>query len=284
MLAKFLGKPTVLTTHHADVLPMRNRLYSLFKLLALRTTNIVTAVSFSTLKATIKIGADKRKALVIYNSINESIFKSRPKKEVRHELNLDLNKKIVLYVGYLTYRKNVRYLINSIKLVLIEFPNTTLLIIGDGPQKKDLELIVNTYHLEKSIRFMSNVPTNMLALYYNASDVFVLPSLDEGHSMVLLEAMASGLPLVATKVGGNIETIVDGKNGYLIKPSDTKMLSDKIKAIFADETLARDFGEKSYQIYIEKFSEAKQMKAFNRIYSSIIIKTERDLMRGFSSL
>jgi len=102
--------------------------------------------------------------------------------------------------------------------------------------------------------------------------VFVLPSLNEGHAVVLLEAMASGLPVVATNIGGNNESIINEGNGFLVFPKDHYALAKAVSAILDDENLKLRFSSKSAELYRETFSERIQVMKYFLIYKELLKK------------
>lgn len=270
--AKLLGKPAVVTVHRADVLPSSNFFFNTLRIVALKVASAVIAVSDATKKLALSIGAPNNKVIVIYNAVDESIFIPRSKAFCRSKLALPQNSKIILSVGNLIPRKGFKYLIQALPKILIKVPNTILIIVGDGPQKDDLKRLVEVLKLEGKVIFRGRVPTEELCLYYGAADVFVLPSLHEGHAVVLLEAMASGLPIIATKVGGNLETVIDGKNGYLIEPKNADQLANTIIKILGSERRIHKYRSASLKIYKEKFSEEKQLYETINVYSKVVSK------------
>jgi len=147
-----------------------------------------------------------------------------------------------------------------------------LIIIGDGPQKAELIRLSKNLKLEDKVIFTGRITTDDLCLYYGAADVFVLPSLHEGHAVVLLEAMSSGLPIVATRISGDLETVSDGKNGYLIQPKNVGQLADAVVRILSNKKRIHEYGNASLSIYKEKFSEEKQIRKIVEIYSMCIQK------------
>jgi len=266
LLAKLLRKNTSITIHRGDILPTRNKLYAFIRLVALRLANSVIAVSEASRRLAISVGASPKKTSVIHNSVDTSLFKPRNKEKIRNELGLNSHNKIILFVGNLITRKGVKFLIKAMQFIVEKKPNTMLLIIGDGPERTHLEFLASKLGLKRNVIFLGRLPTHLLSLYYNASDIFVLPSLHEGHAMVLLEAMVSGLPVVATNVGGNVETVIDGVNGFLIEPSDISTLKNSILKILDNEFLAECFGNNSQKIFQEKFSETSQIKKLLKVY------------------
>lgn len=130
---------------------------------------------------------------------------------------------LVLFAGRLVPRKGVEYLLRAWKAVVSGFPEARLLILGDGPLQEELEKCATDLGISGSARFagrVDNVPE-----YLRAADVFVLPSLQEGLPNSLLEAMACGLPVVATKIGGTSDVARDGGNAVLVPPANESGLA-----------------------------------------------------------
>ena len=127
------------------------------------------------------------------------------------------DEKIIIFVGALRPVKGVRYLIEAMKVIIDENRTTKLFIIGDGVERESLERLVEKLGLGDHVNFIGKVPNERVPEYMIASDVFVLPSLSEGFPVTILEAMASGLPIVATNVGGLPEIIKENENGFLVK-------------------------------------------------------------------
>jgi len=269
LLGKLLNKPVVLTTHRADVLPTRSIVHRLLRSFALKLADTVTAVSSSTWKLAVDAGASKEKTITIYNAADENMFKPRSRKCARQKLGLDLDLKLVLFVGNLIPRKGVKYLVNAWQSIVKNTPESLLIIIGDGLERKTLENLTRKLDLTGKVKFLGRISKNLLSSYYNAADVFVLPSLHEGQAIVLLEAMASAVPIIATNVASNRETVVNEVNGYLVEPKNPHELSEKIEKILQNKHLMKSFSQNSLKIYKERFSEEKQIAIFKEVYSQL---------------
>ncbi|MEM3365455.1 MAG: glycosyltransferase family 4 protein [Candidatus Methanomethyliaceae archaeon] len=270
--AKLFRKPVVVTVHRADVLPSNSFFFNMLRIIALKAANAIIAVSVATKKLALNIGAPKNKVAIIYNAVDESIFAPRSKAFCRSKLALPQNSKIILSVGNLIPRKGFKYLIEALPKILTKIPNSILIIVGDGPQREELKKLAKVYKVEDKIMFTGGIATEELCLYYCAADVFALSSLHEGHAVVLLEAMSSGLPIVATRVGGNLETIINDKNGYLVEPKNVNQLANSIIEILSSEKRIHEYGNASLRIYKEKFSEEKQIWKIVEVYSKVIQK------------
>lgn len=270
LTAKFIRKPVVITVHRADILPSCSLLFNALRIAAFRIADAVIAVSDAAKNLALSAGAPRNKIVVIYNAVDESIFTPRSKAFCRSKLALPQNSKVIISVGNLIPRKGFKYLIQALPKILTKIPNAILIIVGDGPQRHELKRLVKNLKLDGKVIFTGRITTEDLCLYYGATDVFVLSSLHEGHAVVLLEAMASGLPIVATRIGGNLETVSDGMNGYLVEPKNVYQLADAVVKILSDEKQMHEYGNASLRIYKEKFSEEKQICKILEVYSTIM--------------
>jgi len=143
----------------------------------------------------------------------------------------DNEKKIILHVGRIVREKNIDLIIEASPYILKKL-DTTFLIVGEGPARKEYEEKVIKKGLEKNFIFTGFVDDEKLLNYYHSADVFVFPSIYETQGIVALEAMASGLPVVAARAKALPDFIRDGENGYLFDPYDAKEFAEKvIKAI-----------------------------------------------------
>jgi len=147
--------------------------------------------------------------------------------------------KNILFVGRLHPVKGVQYLIRAMVNVLEEIPDARLILVGDGEERGNLEALSVQLGVQKSVQFVGVVPHEKVHTYMQHADAFVLPSLSEGFPGVILEAMACGLPVIATRVGGIPDIIIPDYNGYLIEVKDTENLANKIILLLQDEVLQK---------------------------------------------
>lgn len=183
----------------------------------------------------------KEEIRIINNGIDiENFRKSESKKNIE---NKDLFR--ILCVTRITPRKGVRYLIEAFKNLSGNNDGISLKIIGDGDEKKELQELVKNLGIQNKVEFTGLVSHEKLPPYFSEADVFVLPSLNEGMSNSMLEALASGLPLVATDTGGTKELLEEGKNGLIVKMKDSRDIAEKINILFEDNNLRMKMGEES---------------------------------------
>ncbi len=152
----------------------------------------------------------------------------------------------ILCVSRITPRKGIRYLIEGFDLLQKKCQaRMELWIIGEGDELVSLRELAQSLRLHASVKFFGRMEHRRLASFYSLADVFVLPSLNEGMSNTLLEALASGLPIIATVTGGTEELVGDGENGLFIEKQSAPDIASKLEKILLDEELRKKMGEAS---------------------------------------
>jgi glycosyltransferase involved in cell wall biosynthesis len=177
-----------------------------------------------------------REILMIPNGVDVSVFKPSPKKTRHDEIKL-------LYVGRLSYEKRLDLLIEA--LANLKDNSWQLTIVGEGPVRKELEKKVQTHGLQDRITFAGWIDREELPATYGKADLFVFPSNSEGMPNVVLEAMASGLPVITTKIRGCEELVKHEENGLLIEPDNQAKLETALKRVLIDEGTRIKFGQAS---------------------------------------
>jgi N-acetyl-alpha-D-glucosaminyl L-malate synthase BshA len=187
---------------------------------------------------------------------------------------------IILSVGRLIDWKGTIHLIDAMPLVLQRVPNTLLLIIGSGPEKEHLMQRANQLSLGEKVKFLGMVSEVDLQAYYHAADVFVLPSVNksgktEGLGVVLLEAMASGCPVIGSNVGGIPDIITDGENGFLVPEQDSIQLAERIVRLLSDTELRETFRKNGHAKVDELFSWNRISDQFASVYHQVLMVYRR---------
>jgi len=161
--------------------------------------------------------------------------------DTRNQLGLP-NGKVILYIGKLSEKKGVTFLLRAFKTVLEEWPNSTLVIVGTGDLEDSLKIEAKSLGISGNIIFSGWQGKTNVKKYLAASDMVIIPSIidskgeTEGLPVVLLEALASGKPVVATRVGGATDIIIEGENGFLVKPEKVQDLVLKIGEVLDLDT------------------------------------------------
>jgi glycosyltransferase involved in cell wall biosynthesis len=222
-----------------------------------RSDALIAVSKYTVNELTELYGINEEKIHVIYNGVDINKFKPRTNKtELKREFGLDEKQKTVLFVGRLYHRKGLETLLHSVPPVLQEFKDVKFAISGTGFKEKEesLKMLAKELDIEEHVTFLGYVPDEKLPFLYAASDVFVLPAIYENFPFAILEAQATGLPVISTKVGGIPEFLVDNENGFLIDPGDTAQLTKKVLTLLQDPKLAKEMGERGRKLIEEKLS------------------------------
>lgn len=216
----------------------------------------------------------KRKADVIWNGVDTGKFTPRNSRErIRRKFGVG-DEPLVLSNFRLVKQKGGAYLVDAFSKVKKELKDARLIVIGKGPLRESLEKECARHGVSNSVSFVTGIPENELPFYYSAADVFVLPSLWEPCAVVLLEAMASGKPMVATAVGGTPE-LVSKDCGVLVKPKDGNALAEGILHVLGDEKVKRRMGAASRKRAVENFGWDVVAKKVEAVYKKVVSAPER---------
>ncbi|MBN1464474.1 glycosyltransferase family 4 protein [candidate division KSB1 bacterium] len=230
MLGRYFGKPVVVSARGSDI-----NLFSHFPFIrrlmcrAMQGADRIIAVSRALQEAMIDMGIDSWKIAVIPNGVDASMFHPIDRRAARAQLQLP-DGKIVLSVGALRPLKGFDIMIRAWRRLLDRRKGDSLhlLIAGEGESREELRALIRELSLEKHVRLIGAIPHNELNLYFNAADLFCLASSREGWPNVLMEALACGTPVVATKVGGIPEIITSPELG-LFAPRTPRDFSDVLE-------------------------------------------------------
>jgi glycosyltransferase involved in cell wall biosynthesis len=219
-----------------------------------------------------------KKVVVVYNGVDTEFFKpTLGVEETRKKYDLE-GKFTVLFVGHLSKIKGVEYLVKAADIIINElgYKDTLFLLVGPltfGTLEKPIDMeemhsYIRQHQLESNLILTGALPLEEVKRLYVASDIFVLPSLAEGDPLVVVEAMASGKPIIGTKVGGIPHKVRDGWNGFLIDPADERQLADKIKYLIGHPEEREKMGTNSRQYAEEEFDWRKVAERLSLVYQS----------------
>lgn len=215
------------------------------------------------------VGIPSAKITHIYNGVDTDTYSPRDQHEARRALGLPEARFVIGTVGRLDPVKDHRGLVEAFGRVA-QRHDARLLIVGDGPCRADLEHLVNELALSSRVHLIGerdDIPQVLRAL-----DIFTLPSLGEGISNAILEAMATGLPVVATRVGGNPELVHDGVTGFLVARRSTDALASALHRYMEDPLLIRRHGDAGRMRVLDEFSLSRMFTAYGALYSRIAEK------------
>jgi len=266
---KILKKPYIVYCRGSDVyLPWRFKKL-IFKLILKNADAVIVLVEDMKRKLEIEKICDDKEIFVIPNGIESKKFTNSAKEKTTDELQIQKDEKIILFVGRLNQIKGIKYLIKALCIIKRVIPKTRLLIVGYGEERENLERLVKELNIEDSVIFMGKVPNEKVSKYMTASDVFVLPSLSESFGIVNLEAMACGLPIVATMVGGIPEVVKDGENGFLVEPKNPEQIAEKVLMLLKNEKLRKEISINNKE-KAKKYSWENVVQKLEKIYSEVL--------------
>lgn len=238
----------------------------------LRGADKVVAVSQFMKTIAEKIGAPTGKIEVIYNSVDFVDFRNldAETRPLRRQWGLE-GEKVILTGGRLVPWKGIDGLVEAMTRLLKEkgLPPVKLLIVGDGPERQNLELRIKNQELGDRIILAGKVPMDKIFAYYNLADVFVLNSKYEGLSHMLLEVLRLGKPIIASNRGGNPEVIEDGKNGLLVEYNNVEQLKLAIKRMLTEEKWQTDEYKQICWESLKKFSWEKVITQTIKVFEEL---------------
>ncbi len=235
IVAKLAGIPVIISDRNVNLL-LNNRQMLLHKT-ASRLATVITAVAEKVRLINIEQGIPPDKIVTIYNGVE--LPKSKTAINIlakKREMGLDPACAVIGTVATLHHRKGHQYLLRAAAKIVSNLPEVQFLLIGDGPLREELENLTERLNLNHKVIFAGHRDdvSKLLPLI----DLFVLPSLAEGMSNALLEAMATGLPCVTTDVGGNGEVLLDGVTGFLVPAGDSEKLADAALTLLLNKDMA----------------------------------------------
>ena len=218
------------------------------------------------------LGKYRDKIVVIPNGVNVKDFDiDHSKEECREKLDLPLDDEIILFLGSLNPHKGPDVLLKAMPKILKNIPNARLVFVGDGGMRGKLEMLSKKLDVEKHIKFVGFVEESTKPLYYRAADVFCLPSVmkSEVFPIVLLEASASGMPMVVSDLDTFKCIIEDGYNGLFTKRRDENNLADAIIYLLENEDVGEKMG-KNGRKKVEDYSWERIAEETEKVYEGLI--------------
>jgi glycosyltransferase involved in cell wall biosynthesis len=187
----------------------------------------------------------------------------KQRQESRREFGLG-DQPVIGIIARLSDVKGHDILIEAMQHVIKKIPDAKLMIVGEGKKEQDLKNLVHTLELKESVRFYPVV--QQTAKILPAFDVFVMPSLQEGLGLSIMEAQAAGLPVAATRVGGIPDLVIDGKTGLLVEPGEADALADAILRILKDKPLASRLGKQARAFAQKELAAGTMVEKIEKVY------------------
>ena len=281
---KMLTTPRIITVHHLarDALEAINPTFFtrikdfggelgigqyLDKKYIERAKQIIAVSEYTKRRIVMCYNVPPHKIEVIHNGWEKKNFKfSREDIDIiKDKYNIDKDKPVLLFVGRIDdKRKGLDLLFNAFKITLSKI-DANLVVVGSGNQELFKHLLFSL-GIDKNVVFTDYVDNQTLRIFYLMCDVYVIPSRLEGFGLTILDAMAAGKPIVATKVGAIPEILRDKENGILVDLNDIEGMSNAMCTFLQDRTLAKNIGERNKSYVKENFSWEKNAKETEKVY------------------
>lgn len=266
----FFGKARkVLLTYHSDIVRQKGllRFYRPFlkKVLSMVDQIIVTSENY--MQSSLHLRDIIHKCAVIPLGIDLSPFLTNNERNVS-SIKKKYGSPIVLFVGKLRYYKGLQYLIEAMKDV-----SAKLIVIGNGPMEEEWKSLVSKIDMNEKIHFLGEIGSDMLADYYQAADLFVLPACErsEAFGLVQVEAMASGLPVISTELGtGTSYVNKSGETGLVVRPKEPNSLRDGILYMLNNPDVRRAMGIRGKERAMKEFSLETMVDRVLSLYGALI--------------
>ncbi len=270
------GRPRVVYSEHNQIYRADERARRRFRRYV-RLADAVVAVSHD-LRRTLVDGLGVSPPVrVLHNGIDASAFPDADGTAVRRELGVRDGEFVVGTAVVISEQKGIRYLLDAARIARAADPTVRFVIGGDGPLRAELERTAASLGLGNGVRFLGyrrDVPRLVAAM-----DSYVLPSLWEGLPLALLEALAGGKPIVATRVGGNPEVVEDGENGLLVPPRDPAALAGAVLALRRDPQMRERMRRNNVEKFARCFGVAPMVAAHVGLYRELVARRGRSARR-----
>jgi N-acetyl-alpha-D-glucosaminyl L-malate synthase BshA len=278
MLRKERHLPVVTTLHGTDItLVGRDPSFLSITKFSIEQSNAITTISKYLKQATQDEFCIECPIEVIYNFIDADYYRREPDESLKKSIAPN-GEKIILHVS--TFRP-VKRITDCIKMIakMRELEGSTgnslgvkLLMCGDGPERADAELLAWKLGVEESVIFAGKQPQAQIRDYLSITDLFVLPSETESFGLVALEAMACQVPVIATRVGGLPEVVIEGETGFLFEIGDVQGMAETALRVLNDENEGRRLGERGREIALANFTTEKIIPQYEALYRSVVAR------------
>ncbi len=234
-------------------------------------SDIVTAVSDSLRDQTYDLIQPDKKIETVYNFVDEREYFPQDSVKLKAELGIDAAEKVMIHVSNFRNVKRVQDVVETFALALKKL-DCKLLLVGDGPEMGRIVQQVRELGIDDHVLFLGK--RDSLAEFYNISDIKLLLSEKEAFGLVLLEAMACGVPVIGSNIGGMPEIIEPGVNGYLVELGDTQQAAKYAVEMLSDAAQLQKLREGALKTVTDRFHSSKILEQYEGLYEQLLIKGE----------
>ena len=252
---------------HGDVARLKQTPFGSLVFSGVRRADRIVATSRQVEQELVGHGVERRRIIQIPNGVDTERFRPAADRDaVRRAMRL--TGRVVVFVGRLHPQKGLTTLCEAWAVVAARCPDATLLMVGGGPQDAELKQLTGRLQLADRIRFCGEQRDVLPSL--QAADLFVLPSLSEGLSNALLEAMACGLACVATRIGGNVDLVTDGETGLLVEPGHPQALAEAMIRVLDDEAARKRLGAAARLLVEGHYTMTAVSRQYLALYAELL--------------
>ena len=234
-------------------------------------SDAVTAVSESLKQQTYERIDTNKPIETIYNFVDENVFRPVDPGNLKQQFGISDDEKVIIHISNFRKIKNLPDIVDSFLQIREKMP-AKLLLVGDGPEKHRVMESVKASPYKKDVLFLGK-QENITELFA-ISDLKLLLSEKESFGLVLLEAMACGVPGIGTNIGGIPEVIQHGVNGYIVELGDTKAVAEYAVKLLQDDKMHQQFRQEALESVEKNFHESKIIKQYERIYERLAVKKD----------
>lgn len=234
-------------------------------------SDIVTAVSDSLKQQTYDMIAPDKEIETVHNFVDEREYHLHDSTKLKEELGIEAHEKVLIHVSNFRKVKRVEDVVSTFAKVQKNI-GAKLLLVGDGPEMSRIHQQVKDLHIEQEVLFLGK--RDNLSELYSMSDVKLLMSEKEAFGLVLLEAMACGVPAIGTQIGGIPEIIDPGENGFLVELGDIDAAADAAIRILTDNELHKKMSATALETATKRFSSEKILAEYETLYARLLKKAD----------
>lgn len=280
-LAWLAGVPVRIGTYHGQIASLSN----FFAWLHGRLSNsnicqVMVCVSSQLKENVIKMErVDPDRLVVIENGVDIEAIESNKadrRKRLRNDLGLSLKELLLIAVGRLTIEKGHTYLLDAFSQIAFAYPDARLAFVGEGPLRANLETQAKKLRISEKVFFLG-IRDDVTELLLCA-DVYVQPSLSEGLSLALLEALGVGLPVVATQISGFTAVVEHEKSALLVPPGEADYLAVAVKRLINDDNLRNRIAHAGNELVKKRYSAAAMHRSYEQLIQKLLSKTRGEII------
>ncbi|RIV12163.1 N-acetyl-alpha-D-glucosaminyl L-malate synthase BshA [Priestia flexa] len=270
-LAKQMVSPNlkIVTTLHGTDITVLGEDSSLTELIkfAIEKSDCVTAVSDALIEQTNQLINPDKDICTVYNFIDEREYHRKDVGNLKQDYGISDDEKVIIHVSNFRQVKRVQDVVRTFKRIHERIPSK-LLLVGDGPDMRNVSQLVKELNLEDAVLFLGK--QDNVAELYSISDLKLLFSEKESFGLVLLEAMACGVPCIGTKIGGIPEVIEDGVTGYICELGDVETAASKAVQLLSDQQLHQQISRGALQAVNQKFHSTEIVNQYEQLYYNLV--------------